>query len=145
MVRHEHTIVIETPLEEVFRYVNDPSSLPDWMIGMIETRRPVGSGEGLQYEWTYKMIGLELRGQNVVVDYAPNERATHQGIGMIQSLWTNKVEPDASGTKLTVEVEYTLPVAVLGKLTEHLTVRRNKREMELSLLNLKETLEELHR
>jgi uncharacterized membrane protein len=141
MVRHEHSIVIEAPVEEVFRYVNDPNSMPEWLVGMVETRNPVGSGEGLQYEWTYKMIGLQLRGQNVVVDYIHNECATHQGIGMIQSLWTNRVEAHESETRLTMEVEYTLPILVLGKLAEHLTARRNEREIELSLMNLKETLE----
>ena len=145
MVRHENSIVIEAPVEEVFAYINDPISMPDWLVGMIEIRHPIGSGEGLQYEWTYKMVGLQLRGQNVVVDYVHNECATHQGIGMIQSLWTNRVEAHESGTKLTMEVEYTLPILVLGKLAEHLTARRNEREIQLSMLNLKEILEERSR
>jgi uncharacterized membrane protein len=141
MVRHEHSILIKAPVEEVFAYVNDANSLPEWMIGMIEIRDPAGSGEGLQYEWTYKMAGLQLRGQNVVVEYVPNEKATHQSIGMVESEWTNRVKPVDGGTELSIEVEYTLPLAVLGKLAEHLTVRRNQREMELSLLSLKENLE----
>ena len=42
---------------------------------------------------------------------------------------------------MTFHVEYTIPVPVLGKLAEHLTVRRNKRDVEGYLLNIKETLE----
>jgi hypothetical protein len=44
-----------------------------------------------------------------------------------------------------MEVEYTLPILVLGKLAEHLTARRNEREIQLSMLNLKEILEERSR
>jgi uncharacterized membrane protein len=141
MVRHEKSIVINAPLEKVFAHVNDPNELPDWMIGMVETHDVVGSGEGLQYEWTFKMAGIRLRGQNVVVEYAHNQRASHQSIGMIESVWTNSVEATDGGTELTIEVAYKIPLAVLGKLAEKLTVRRNEREMELSLVTLKETLE----
>ncbi len=142
MVKHENSIVIDAPLSEVFAYVNDPEALPEWMVGMIETRNVIGEGEGQQYEWTFKMVGVQLRGQNVVVEYIPNQCAAHQGIGMIDSLWTNRVEEEREGrTKLTIEVEYTIPVPVLGKLAEHLTVRRNERGLQFSLLNVKEKLE----
>ena len=62
------------------------------------------------------------------------------GVGQ-QCDWTNIVEPHENGTKLTVEVEYTLPGAVVGKLAEHLTIRRMKRDLQSSLLNVKEMLE----
>lgn len=142
MVQHENSVLIDAPVEEVFAYVNDPNKLPEWMVGMIETRNPAGSGEGLQYEWTYKMVGLQLRGENVVVEYLPDQRAVHQSIGMVESVWTNIVEPHPGGTKLTIAVEYKFPLAILGRFAEHLTLRRNEREMRFSLLNLKELLEQ---
>lgn len=142
MVRHEQSIVINALVEDVFDFVNDPLNLPEWMIGMVEIRDPVGSGEGLQYEWTYKMGALQLKGQNVVVEHVRNQRATHQSIGMVESLWTNIVKPRDGGTALTIEVEYTLPFIVLGRFAEHLTLRRSEREMQLSLLTLKEILEQ---
>lgn len=141
MAWHKNSIIIDAPPSEVFAYVNDPANLPDWMVSMVEVRNIIGSGEGQQYEWTYKMVGLKLRGQNVVVEYVENERAVHQGIGMIDHSWTVMVEPHEGGTLLTSEVEYTIPLAVLGKLAEGLTVRRDNREMQASLLNVKEFLE----
>lgn len=145
MAWHKNSIVIDAPLSEVFTYVNEPRTLPDWMVGLIETRNIMGSGEGLQYDWTFKMVGIQHRGQNVVVEYVLNERASHQSIGMISSVWTNIVEPETSGTRLTIEAEYTIPVPVLGKLAESLTVRRNERNLQASLLNVKETLEAAQR
>jgi uncharacterized membrane protein len=141
MISHEHSLVIHAPLSEVFAYVNAPETLPDWMTGMSEVRNIVGSGAGLQYDWTYTMVGVRLRGQNVVVEYVPDECAAHQSIGMVNSVWKAIVEPHVDGTKLLFQVEYTIPFPVLGKLAEHLTVRRNKRDVENYLLNVRDTLE----
>jgi hypothetical protein len=43
--------------------------------------------------------------------------------------------------KLTVEVEYTLPIPLLGKVAQAFIVRQNERELELALANLKATME----
>ena len=141
MVQHRNSIIINAPPSEVFAYVNDPMALCEWTVSMSETRNVIGEGEGQQYEWSFKLVGVPLRGQAVVVDYVQNQRAVHQGIGMFEVLWTNLVEPENGGTKLTMEVEYTIPVPGLGKLAEHLLVRRNERNLQSALLNVKEKLE----
>jgi len=76
-----------------------------------------------------------------VVERVENERCTHQTIGMLSTNWTSKVEAREGVTKVTIEVEYTLPGLVIGRLAEHLTVRRMTRDLESSLLNLKEIIE----
>lgn len=144
MARTKNSIIVNAPPSRVFAYVNDPNNLPEWMPGMLEIRNLVGSGPGQQYDWTYKMLGFHFRGQNVVVEYEPEKRAVHQSIGMISSDWTITVEPHGEGTKLGTEAEYSIPVAVLGKLAEHIAARRNQREMEVALLNAKEMLEDGH-
>ncbi len=40
-----------------------------------------------------------------------------------------------------VETEYTIPVPVLGKLAEKLVLKRNRRESDMSMENIKERLE----
>lgn len=141
MITYDDSIVIEAPLPEAFAYVNELRTMPDWLTGLVEVRNVIGTGVGQQCDWTFKMIGVQLRGAAVVVDCVPNEWCTHQSIGMLSSEWTNIVEAHEDGTKLTVKVEYTLPGAVLGKLAEHLTVRRMKRDLRSSLLNVKDMLE----
>lgn len=141
MAWSKNTIIINVPPSRVFAYVNDPNNLPHWMPGTIEIRNVVGSGEGQQYEWTYKMLGFPFRGQNVVVEYEPEKRAVHQSIGMIGSDFTITVESHEDGTRLTTEAEYSIPIAVLGKLAENIAVRRNDREMQAALLNVKELME----
>ncbi|MGB5548651.1 MAG: SRPBCC family protein, partial [Polyangiales bacterium] len=118
-----------------------PGTLPDWLPSMFEVRNVIGTGAGQQYEWTYKMAGLLLRGQSTGIEHVPDERAVHQNIGMIGAIWGYTVEPHQEGTTLTIDVEYSIPIPVLGKLAEHIAIRRNKREFDMALTNVKETLE----
>lgn len=141
MASWKNSIVICAPVERVFAYVDDPQTLVEWLPGMVEIRNVIGSGVGQQQEWTYKMAGVPLRGQAVVVEHVPGSHAVHQTIGMIQSTFAYTVEPHEEGTLLTLEVEYSVPVPVLGRLAEHIILARNAREFELALTNVKETLE----
>lgn len=141
MISYGNSIVINAPVSEVFTYVNELSTMPDWLTGLVEVHNVIGTGEGQQCEWTFKLAGVQLRGQAVVVECIENDRCTHQSIGMFKSDWTHIVQPHEDGTKLIIEVEYSLPLLVLGKLGERLTVRRMARDLDSSLLNIKEALE----
>jgi hypothetical protein len=121
--------------------VNEPRTFPEWVHGLIEVRNTIGTGAGQQYEWTFKMIGMQFRGQSITVNYVQDECAAYQSIGMIESIWTNIIEPHDVGTTLTIKVEYSIPARVLGKMAEQLTLRRNKRGLDASLFNVKEVLE----
>jgi len=50
-------------------------------------------------------------------------------------------QPEAGGTKVTFEVEYTVPIPLLGKLAEAIIVKMNDREGDLILANLKARME----
>jgi len=141
MASWKDSIVIHAPFEDVFSYVDDPHQLPTWLPGMVEVRNVIGTGLGQQYEYTYKMAGVLLRGQNVVIEHVPNERGLHQIIGMISALWDYSVEPYAEGTVLNLEVEYSVPIPVLGRLAERLAIRQNTASFELALINVKDVLE----
>jgi hypothetical protein len=141
MASWKDSILIHAPPDEVFAYVDDPSELPTWLANMVEVRDVIGTGLGQQYEYTYKMAGLLLRGQNIVIEHVPNERGLHQVIGTISALWDYSVEPHKEGTVLNIEVEYSIPIPVLGRLAEHIAVIQNARSFELSLINVKDVME----
>jgi hypothetical protein len=141
MASWKDSILIHAPPDQVFAYVDAPSEMPTWLPNMAEVRNVIGTGLGQQYEYTYKMAGLLLRGQNVVIEHVPNERGLHQVIGTISALWEYSVEPHGQSTVLNIEVEYTIPIPVLGRLAERIAVRQNTRSFELSLLNVKDVME----
>ena len=140
MVSVRKSVVISAPPDRVFEYVTEPSTMAEWLTKMVEVRDIVGTGEGQQYEWTYKYAGLLLRGQSVVVQHVPNRLAVSQSIGMIGSTWTFRVEPHEEGSTLTIEVEYSVPIPVLGKIAEHVAVRLDARDLETSLTNVQDML-----
>jgi len=140
MVSVRKSVVISAPPDRVFEYVTEPSTMAEWLTKMVEVRDIVGTGEGQQYEWTYKYAGLLLRGQSVVVQHVPNRLAVSQSIGMIGSTWTFRVEPHEEGSTLTIEVEYSVPIPVLGKIAEHVAVRLDARDLETSLSNVQDML-----
>jgi ligand-binding SRPBCC domain-containing protein len=141
MASWKDSILIHAPPDQVFAYVDDPSELPTWLPNMIEVRNVIGTGLGQQYEYTYKMAGLLLRGQNIIIEHTPNERGLHQVLGMISALWDYSVEPHGEGTVLNIEVEYSIPIPVLGRLAEHIAIRQNARSFELALMNVKDVME----
>jgi uncharacterized protein YndB with AHSA1/START domain len=141
MATVKKSTVINAPPERVFAYVTEPATMSEWLAKMVEVRNVLGTGEGQQYEWTFKYVGLLLRGQSVVLQHVPNALVVTQSIGTIDSTWTFNLEPHEEGTSLTIEVEYSLPIPVLGKIAEHIAVRRDARDLETSLTNVKETLE----
>lgn len=141
MASWKSSIVIHAPVDRVFAYLDEPMSLPGWIPGVVEIRNVIGTGAGQQYEWTYKMAGIVMRGQATVVEHVPNKCAWHQTIGAIHATWGFNLEPDEEGTLLTKEVEYHIPIPVIGKAAEHIVLRLNEREFDLSLLTVKDLME----
>ncbi len=137
-----HRIVsIKAPVSQVFAYLEDPRNDVEWLPGVIETTDVTGSGEGQHHRWKYKMVGVPLSGETTVVEYVPNKRLVLQSKGGGESTWTFLYEPKDGGTTLNLTIDYTIPVPVLGKLAEKLVLRRNEREMDLAMENIRERLE----
>jgi carbon monoxide dehydrogenase subunit G len=137
----KNSIVIHAPVDRVFAYVDEPANLAAWLPSIMEVRNVIGTGAGQQFEWTAKMAGFLLRGQSTVVEHVPNKCGVHQTIGMVSSTFEYTVEPHEEGTVLTLEVEYSVPIPLLGRLAEHVLLRRNVREFDLALTNVKDLME----
>jgi carbon monoxide dehydrogenase subunit G len=132
---------ISAPVEKVFAYVTDPTNLPEWFVGLTEVTDVTGSGVGQHYHWKYSMIGIPLHGETTVAERVPNERSVTDSKGGATSKFTFTFAPHEGGTKLDMDIDYTIPIPVLGKLAEQLVLKRNQREAAMSMENIKERLE----
>lgn len=141
MPKLERSIVINAPVEKVFGYIDDPTHTPEWIPGMIEVMDVTGQGAGKRFRWAYKLAGLRFQGESTWTEYIPNKRIVDQSRGGIVSTWTYAFAPEGGGTRLSLMVEYTVPMPVLGKLAEALVRRQNEREADLAMANLKAILE----
>jgi uncharacterized membrane protein len=141
MATVERSVTIRAPVEKIFSYISNPTNELEWLPSIIDVRHIVGKGVGQRFGWTYKMMGIPLKGETDIVEYIPNERIVYKTAGGIDSTWTWQFKPEAGGTKLNLAVEYTIPVTVLGRVAEQLVLQRNEREAHMAIANIKERLE----
>lgn len=141
MATVNQSIHIDAPVDRVFAYVTNPVNLPDWLVSLTEVRDVTGSGLGQRHHWTYKMVGVPLRGETTISEHVPNKRWVTESKGGATSTFTFAFAPHEGGTKVDLDIEYSIPIPVLGKLAEKLVLKRNQSEIELSMENLKDNLE----
>jgi len=142
MAKLEKTITINAPVEKVFGYVGEPSNLPEIWPSLVEIKdvQPLPTG-GKSYRLVYKMAGLHLEGTGQQTEYIPNQRIVAKNKGGVESTVIWIFQPEAGGTKVSFEAEYTVPIPVLSKVAEAFIVKVNEREAELLLANLKARME----
>ena len=87
------------------------------------------------------MAGIHLEGTTEGDDSVANQRIVSKTKGGVESTQTWMFQPEGDETKVTFEVEYTVPVPVLGKLAEAIIVKMNEQEGEVILANLKTRME----
>jgi uncharacterized membrane protein len=141
MERIHKRIEIKAPVDKVFSYLDDPKNSTEWINNMIEVNDVTGSGVGKHFNWVWKMAGINFKGESTNTEYIPNKRIALKSKGGIDATWDFKVESQKNVTILDLDVDYTVPVPVLGKLAEKLILKRNDRDLEMGLMNIKEKLE----
>jgi uncharacterized membrane protein len=140
MAHIKKDILIHAPVQQVFDMVYDFESIPQWMVGMekVYNISPGERGEGSAFEWVYNMAGVKFNGASRIVSLDPPRKAVITSTGGIDSTWTWTYAAEGEGTRLTCEMEYTVPGAGLGKIADKLVVERtNTKNLEKSLANIK--------
>jgi uncharacterized membrane protein len=141
MAKVERRITINAPVEKVFNYIADPMNNSEWVPSVMEIKDVSGSGVGQHHRWTYKMAGVLLKGETTVTEHLPNERIVAQGKGGVTSTWIFNFKTHDGGTIMELDIEYTIPIPVLGKIAEKIMLKRNEREADLAMSNIKENME----
>jgi uncharacterized membrane protein len=142
MAKITRSITIHAPVEKVFAYMSEPANLPEVWPSMVEIKdvKPLPAG-GYKFGWTYKMAGMRFEGASETTESIANQRVVTKSTKGIASTFVWMYEPKNSGTRMTLEVEYVVPVPLLGKLAEAFIVKQNEHEAEVMLANLKARME----
>ena len=133
--------LIKAPLEKVFSYLADPKNELEWLPSLTDVRDVVGQGVGKKWEWSYKMFGISFKGNSEVTEQVDNEKYVYKTMGGINSNWTFSFKKEDDGTRLNLDIEYTVPIPVLGKVAEKLALGQNEKEANLAIDNIKSILE----
>jgi hypothetical protein len=144
MARFHNSIEIKVPVNKVFAYIDNPRNLPDWLPSMLEINNVRGSGLGTHYEWSWKIGDMKFNGESTNIEYVPEKRMVVRSRGKYGAVskWIYNLKNETDKTILDLEFEYIAPNRALGKSVEKVFMNRNKREVDLGLLNIKKRLEE---
>lgn len=142
MAKLERTITIQAPVEKVYEYMTEPTNLLEIWPSMVEVKdvkHPDKVGGG--FNWVYKMAGMRFEGSSEYTEIIPCEHVITKSVGGIPSTFVWTYKPTDGKTQLTVQVEYTVPVPLLGKLAAAFITKQNEQEMDTLLANLKARME----
>ena len=138
------TAEVSRPAEEVFAYVTDPSTFPEWQSGVVrghmnESPTRVGS----QCTTVRNIGGREREVHTTITDYDPPRRWADRGVdGPIRAIVEVVVEPIADGSRARVTINLDFTGHGIGRLLVPLVVRRQAaREMPENMRRLKQRLE----
>lgn len=146
MAKIDKSIEVNASREQVFEALTDLDLLPVWSTITVEThgtpRKPIEEGD--TFVQTLRVLGRNLESTWEVTQLQRPQRVSYSseapGGGLLRMVQT--VEQTDGGSRVDVELDYELPGGLIGELFDSAYAeRRNERELEHSLHNLKELVE----
>ncbi len=132
------------PAEDVFAYVTDPSTMPEWQQGVVSGRMDGSTIRvGSRCSTVRSIGGRERTVITEITECDPPHRWADRGIdGPIRAIVGVTVEPLADPSRSRVRIEVDFTGHGIGKVLVPLVVRRQAaREMPENMRRLKEQLE----
>ena len=106
---------------------------------------------GTTWEWVYSLAGVELAGKAETVRFVPGKEFVYKTTTGAKSTFTYRADAAGGGgggggggkkTKLSLNVEYEVPVNALGKMKASVFEKLNDAEGKRVVENLKALLED---
>jgi uncharacterized membrane protein len=143
VARAEHTVVVERPPDEVFRFLTDLSNVPAWQSGAVEVRAPEEPLEvGTTYVEVLTFLGKRFEATLEVTEYEPGRRfALRTRSGPIPFEVRHRLQPADSGGSTRIHVELEGDPSRLFRLAESFVMRKAQRQIEGDFATLKEMVE----
>ena len=144
---HVRNVVhVDAPAEVAWGVGRDANRVPEWNTTVVEVRGVTGPLDqvGAEYTATSKVVGLTLETVWRVEEVEPGRRAVYSakapGGGSVRIVVT--YEPDATGTNVIAEVDFELPMGILGTAVDKLFAERAvERDIKHSGENFKALVE----
>ncbi len=142
MAKIVRTVLVNAPVAKVFGYLSNPANLPEIWPSMVEVKdvKPLQNG-GNCFDWVYKMAGMRFEGSSEASEFVPNQRLEFRSTSGISSHFVYTFAAEGEQTRFHEEVEYSVPIPLLGKLAEAFIVKQNEHEADVFVANLKARFE----
>jgi uncharacterized membrane protein len=118
MTRIEKSIIINKPVEAVFKYASDWEKWSDWFEGVSDFKPMTEtiSGNGARYAYKAKMMFLNVKVETEIQNFEIDKGWTGQGTKGVPSRTQWIFEKLETGTRFTYVLEYKLPFPILSSL-----------------------------
>lgn len=138
MARVEKEVTVVAPIEQVCTYISEPANVPEFWPSVLEIKnvKPLPNG-GYSGQWLYKMAGVTFEGRGTYTEVVPNQWLVIETRGGIKSRITWTFRSRGEVTRITLTIEYIIPIPLLGKLAEAIIARMNDQEADLVMANLR--------
>ena len=138
MIIIAEAVTINAPVEKIFNYVSTPNNLPEFWPSLMEITdvQSVPKG-GYKARYVYKMAGIRFKGTGEYTEIVPNKSLVIVTKGGISSILTWAFRSQANRTRVTLTVNYKIPIPLLGNLAEAVIKKMNEQELTFMLANLK--------
>ncbi|MEE8389354.1 MAG: SRPBCC family protein [Anaerolineae bacterium] len=132
---------VKASQEQIFTFLADHANDSKWLPGLADARNFVGEGTDYKWEVTYKMAGLSFNVTGQVIEHDPPRRHVVETRSGMVSTWDWTLEPEGDGTRVSLKMKYTIPVAALGKIVEKILLKQNEKVADEGMANLQRLLE----
>lgn len=140
MATIERSFVVKTSQERVFAFLADHANDSKWLPGLEDARNFTGEGTDYHWETTFKMAGMSFNVAGQVVEHDPPRRHVVETRSGMVSTWDWTLEPEGDNTRVSLKMEYTIPVAALGKIAEKILLKQNEKTADEGMANLQRIL-----
>ena len=126
-------MTIRKPLEEVFKFFQDPRNLaritPPELGFQVTTPGPIEMRKGAKIDYTIRWLGLPMKWRTLITDYQPPSLFMDEQLRGPYKLWRHRHDfQEVDGASVISDrVEYELPLRVLGRFAHALFVGRQLR------------------
>lgn len=140
----KHSVIINRPADEIWKFMSTVEDIPTWDIGVLDARLTSGGllGVGATIETRRQFFGRKRVGKVQITEWQPPRMAAFQ-MKLEQATATQSylIEPLENGTRLTVTAE--LIFNGWWKWVAPLMARMLKRDESGDLANIKRILENM--
>ena len=140
MIRIEFSIDVDRPPADVFAYLTDAESLPQWQSSAVEAHWEGERTRGAHVKEVRKFLGRRMESQLEVTDYEPDRLFSLRVLsGPVPFSVRHTLEPRNGGTHLTFVGEG--EPGGFFKLAEPIVARTAERQFKSDFETLKDLLE----
>ena len=144
MSRVAKSAVINGSADQIMNYIADVKNHPAF-IGPLKSVANLNGDpkkSGTSWDWTFVMAGVEFSGRAETVSFEPGRTFSYRTTTGVESTFTYTAEPGNGGVKVTVDVTYNVPQALLSRMQAAVVETLNDAEGSRAVENLKAILDQ---